>query len=149
MVFGVWSFSWLVLSADTASWVVFPRDFASHSLGLGQLYCMHFVRLCPSPGVVFPVPWLWLLLEVCFSMLVGVEVVVADFSFFIRCDLRGWNGASMLTDTVSSLVADVFVWSFGHQLSFSSDFIHCVRTSVVGCLSVDSCGSTAVVQTFI
>ena len=82
-------------------------------------------------------------------MLAGVEVAVADFSFFIRCDLRGLSDESMLTDTVSSLAAGVFVWSFGHQLSFSSDFIHCARTSVVGCLSVDSCSSTAVTQTFV
>ena len=103
----VWFASWLVMRADAAPWLAVPRDFASHSLGSGQLYCMHFVRLCPSPGVIFPVPWFWLLLEVCFSMLAGVEVAVADFSFFIRCDLRGLNDESRLTVTVSSLVTGV------------------------------------------
>ena len=122
--------AWLVLRIAGAPGPLLLRVFASHSSGLGHLFSMHLVRLCPSLNGRVPVSLFWLSL-ICPSMLVGV--VFLAFSSFLRCDLRGLPNASMLIVTVSSLTAGVslVVWSFGHQSSFSSSCSHCVSSSAV------------------
>ena len=119
---------WLVLRIADVPGPLLLRVLASHSSGLGHLFSMHLVRLCPSPNDRIPVPLFWLSL-ICPSMLVGV--VLLAFSSFLRCDLRGLLNESILTVTVFSLVADVssVAWSFGHQPSFSSPCNHCVSSS--------------------
>ena len=121
---------WLVLCIADVPGPLLLRVLASHSSGLGHLFSMHLVRLCPSPNDRIPVPLFWLSL-ICPSMLVGV--VLLAFSSFLRCDLRGLLNESMLIVTVSSLAAGVslVVWSFGHQSSFSSSCSHCVSSFVV------------------
>ena len=117
--------SWLVSCADVVSVSLEVRVLASHFAGWGHLYCMHFVRLCPSPGGFVPVLWLWLSL-VCFSMLFNMGLGSLPFSFFFTlCDLRGFI-LIMLTVTAFSLAAGMclVVWSCGHHFSFFSPSSH-------------------------
>ena len=123
--------AWVVFVSCSASYcLVVPgslevRVLASQFFGSGQLYCMHFVRLCPSPGVGVPTLWLWLLL-VCLSMLSNMGFCSVPFSFFFPlCDLRG-SSFTMLTVTVPSLDAGALlvVWSCGHHFSFFSPSSH-------------------------
>ena len=120
-------------SIVAVSCLLLVRLCALHSSGLGQLFCLHLFRLCPSPiGRINS--WLAALFVGFFNMPMGLVIGLVSF-FFARFVLSCEPHLIMLIVAVFTSVAGpwlcVSVWSFGHHSVFSISRTHCSNSSGV------------------